>query len=349
MSWKYKKLLRLNLQFFAEGAEGGAQGGDGVSEADSGKGVSDEDMFLAEMEQKYGITDGVATAEAKTRVNAKGQSLAPEEEEGEADKEADPEPTTENTAKTSEEEFDELIKGKFKDQYGKKVQSAIAERFKNQKETNAEVEKLRGAISVLASRYGLEADDTDGIISAMDKDDELYEAEAIRSNTTPEAIKQRIKQARDNKSSKDEIERLRGELNERDRKEKARADAQRWAKEAKDTVAKYKNFNLLEELKNKDFVKFLNDGMNVTQAFEHAHLDEILAAQMKAVEKRTAENVARTVANNRGRIAEGARSPHASAPGQNRVNLRNMTDEDFEKIEKLVNSGVTVDSNYFLT
>lgn len=349
MSWNYKKLLRLNLQFFAEGAEGGAQSGDGASEAsDSGKGISDDDIFLAEMEQKYGITDGVATAEAKAKVSTKGQSLKSKEEEGEVNEETDPEPPTENTAKTVEEEFDELIKGKFKDQYGKKVQSAIAERFKNQKETNAEVDKLRGAVSALAARYGLDSEDIDGVISAMDKDDELYEKEALRTNSTPEAIKERIKQARDTKSTKDEVERLRSELKDRDNRDKAREDAKRWATEAKDTVKKYQNFNLLEELKNKDFVKFLNDGMNVTQAFEHAHLDEILSAQMKAVEKRTTENVTRTVANNRGRIAEGARSPHASVPAQNRVDLRNMRDEDFEKIEKLVNSGVTVDSNYFL-
>ncbi len=348
MSWKNKKALNIGLQFFAEGAEGGAQGGEGAPVSNAGENVSDDDMFLAEMEQKYGITDGVATAEARKRVSTEGQSLRSEEAEEHPEEEGF-EAETENTSeRTPEEEFDELIRGKYKDLYGKKVKEAISERFKNQKQTQEETDKLRGALSILASKYGLKPDDYDGIISAMENDDDLYEAEALRKNTTVEQLKEQKKQIKAKNASDEEIQRLRSELDERDRRDKSRQDAQRWAKEAKETKSKYEKFDLLSELKNPEFMKYLNSGMSVTKAFEHAHLDDILAAQMKAVEKRTAENVARSVAQNKGRIVEGARSPHSQTPAQARVNLRNMSDDDFEKIERLVNSGVRVGSDYFV-
>ena len=172
-----KKRLLLPLQFFAEGGEGGGAEGEGTTQEGTDTSIADDDddLFLAEMEEKYGVANGVASAHAIESVRAKG--TVPQSQEAKAEETkvatAEAEPTGSAT-KTAEEEFDELIKGdKFKNIYGKKVRDAIFDRMKNQTDSSAEAERYKGTLQKFASKYGKDANDIEGIIAAVDADDSL--------------------------------------------------------------------------------------------------------------------------------------------------------------------------------
>ena len=56
-------------------------------------------------------------------------------------------------------EFEELIKGDFKDVFAKRTQSIIDKRFKTAKQTEARLEKLNPLLDGLAKRYGVNSDE----------------------------------------------------------------------------------------------------------------------------------------------------------------------------------------------
>ncbi|MBQ8528465.1 MAG: hypothetical protein IJ459_01880 [Clostridia bacterium] len=346
-----KRLIRLPLQFFAEGAEGGADG----EGAESGTENSDDmDMFMARMEQKYGITDGVASAQAAEAVRAEG-SVAHSEEAGnaEADDEgaaaAEPTEPTADT-RTPEEEFDELIRSdKYKGIYGKKISAAIADRFKAQRDAKSEADKhkadadrYRAALGAFASKYGKSADDTEGILAAIAADDSLLEAEAYKKGTSVESLRESMKQADELTRTKGELEDLRAKLDAEEKDKELRADAARWAAEAKETVKLYPDFDIKTELRNPEFMKYLQrDKMSVTQAYRHAHLDEIMAKETAAIERQAEQNAAKAVQKNQARIREGA---SAARKGQStpKIDVRNMTDADYARIEDMLERGEPV-------
>ena len=79
--------------------------------------------------------------------------------------EAEPAPAAGVTDDTSE--FEDLIKGRFKSQFDEKMQSAIKARLKGAKEIEGRYQTLQPALQKLAQRYGLEADDAEGLCHAI--------------------------------------------------------------------------------------------------------------------------------------------------------------------------------------
>lgn len=345
------RLFRIHLQFFAEGGEGGGAGGKGA--ADNGAGGTDidgDDLFLAEMEEKYGITNGVASAHAIEVVRSKGADSQPQEAEddtGEDPEEPKAEPT--GATKTAEEEFEELIKGdKFKNIYGKKVRDAIFDRMKNQADSTAEAEKYKSTLQKFAAKYGKNPDDIDGIISAVDADDSLLEEVAFNEGKTVSEIRAENAAKERQANSDKQIATLKEQLKSYENREAARADAEKWASEARETAKLYPNFDLRSELKNETFLKYLRqDGMSVTDAYEHAHLKEIMASQLHAAEKRADENAAKVVARNRSRVVENAGAFKANNQTP-RIDVRNMSDSDFDAIESKLQRGESVTLDYFM-
>ena len=345
-----EKMLRLSLQFFADGgAEGGGAAGEGAVE--SGEGPSDDDLFMARMEQKYGIANGVASAQAIDKVRAEeslanSQKAEAETVEG-ADVGTDEEPRAEAEPsaeqKSPEEEFDELIKSdKFKGIFGKRVASAVSDRFKNQTDATAEAEKYKSTLSQFAGKYGKDPGDIEGIMAAIAADDELLEGEAIKRGKSVTELREDLKAEAERTASQKEISDLKAKVAEYENREKATADVNRWVEEAKEASKIYKNFDLRSELKNPEFMKYLQrDRMSVAEAYKHAHIDDIIAGSVQAVERRADENAAATVKSNLNRFKEGAAVAHRGYEAP-RIDVNNMSDEDFRKIDEMLERGEEV-------
>ena len=90
-------------------------------------------------------------------------------------------------------EFEKLIKGEYKDEYGKRVEDTVQKRLKSSKETVEKFEALTPVLELLGSKYGADYNDIEALKNAILEDDSYYEEEALEKGLTVEQLKE-IKQ-----------------------------------------------------------------------------------------------------------------------------------------------------------
>ena len=175
-----KRLFRLSLQFFGDGGEAQGVASDG---GDAGFELTPR---MAELQKKYGIDFASISGNEQS-----ADSQPATDEEAEVTEATSEEP--EAPSKTAEQEFEELISGRFKDLYEKKSaereEKAIKKRFKNQVENNEKISKYEKALSRVAYHYGKDKADFEGIVESIDADDSWLEDEAFEKNMTTKAPK----------------------------------------------------------------------------------------------------------------------------------------------------------------
>ena len=184
-------------------------------------------------------------------------------------------------------EFDELIRGRYKQQYGNRVKDAIDTRFKNSADFEAQLRAYEEATAPLAMLYGLKTGDIEGLKEAIEKNDGLYAQHAEEQGVT-------VEQFRENLQLRADAQKGRDMLAEFKRQQEQRAMFQKWDSEAVELAETFPSFNLNSELENPDFVDALNRIGNVRDAFMVTHMGDILSgamemsaqqAQSKAVEQ----------------------------------------------------------------
>lgn len=258
---KNKFILRINLQTFAEGGDGGtgAEGTTGVTASDpglqTGKG---EKNPLANV--KYGIQDAHEDVQ-----NANAQETV-------VDRNA---------------EFEKLIKGEYKDLYDARVQDTIQKRLKGSKETVDKYNALAPTLEMLSRKYGVDASDIDALNKAIEEDDAYYEDEALEKGITVDQLKSIRKMERENA----ELKRQMQEQSVRDNADRIYAQ---WMQESDSLKTVYPTFDLNTELQNPRFVDLLKSNIDVRTAYEVLHKDEIIPAAMQF----TAQQVERKLTNN---------------------------------------------------
>ena len=293
-----KRLLKLNLQFFGDGGE--AQG----SANDGGAAGFEITPRMAYLQKKYGID--FASISGQNEQVADSQPATDEEAEAsEAEsKEA------EAPSKTAEEEFEELISGRFKDQYEKKAseraEKAVKDRFKKQDAENQKSSKYEKALSRLAYHYGKDKSDYDGIVDSIDSDDAWLEDEAFAKNMSTKAL-------REQEDTQRELADLRARVSQQEAEEQRQQTFKQWTEESESTRELYPNFDPQVEFNDPEFLRALAYHKNVTAAYEAAHFKEILAATAKAVEQRTTENLSKMYARGKTHPTESASNARATA------------------------------------
>ena len=148
----------MDLQRFGESEGDG--GGETYSAAADDTGIRQDDAGSEDLSAvKYGVQEeetGVATGE-----KAAGEAVK------------------EKPAPDLSSEFEQLINGKYKEQYAKRVQDTVKSRLKSSKAEKDRLDKLMAAVSPIAEKYGItDLDDIDGLSKAISGDKSLYEAEA---------------------------------------------------------------------------------------------------------------------------------------------------------------------------
>ena len=144
------------------------------------------------------------------------------------------------------------------------------------------------------------------------------------------------------------------ELEEYRRQERVRALDAKFEELAAQTAEKYPDFDLTAEFENPKFRQALDviaqsnaqrneqSGRNdeiydLTYAYELAHADELRDNVIKRSSKATASAYAQTIAANRNRIKENA--THGSGQTETKVDIMNMSDEDFDRMVRDIKSG----------
>ena len=306
MTYKLNELNAFNLQLFAEGGDGGT-GADGSS-ADSGfattPGVKDNPLENV----KYGIQeDSVQTTDAQT---------------------TETEPTVDRNA-----EFEKLIKGEYKDLYDAKVQNTVQNRLKGTKEQVAKLESLTPLLEMIANKYGVDSNDAEALVKAIEDDDSYFADEAMERGITVDELKRIRKIERENADLKKKME-------EQSRQENANKLYQKWFEESESAKQFYPNLDVQAELQNEDFARLLMAGIDVKSAYEVIHKDEIIGGAMqyaaKTVEKKVVDKIR---ANGSRPVENGISSQSASVV---KTDVSQLTDADMDEIIRQVRNGVKI-------
>ena len=143
----------LNLQLFADGGAGAGAAGGG-----DGDGAAASAETSTEIREGMTLEDGTKVdrrlaerMEKQRRRNPELYRTAAQPTGGEQEpkaQEADP-----------EQDWESLKKGKYAEQYGRDVQAAIADRFKNQANLQQQLDGLKPMLDALAQQRAIAAGD----------------------------------------------------------------------------------------------------------------------------------------------------------------------------------------------
>ena len=231
-----------------------------------------------------------------------------------------------------EEDFDTLIKGKYKEQYQANVDAIINKRFKNAKANEeklkaneATMAKLQPLFNAMAAKYGIKADNIDAIIEAADKDNSNYE-QAAYDNGYGDTAEYRRAVERD-----EELNRLRAA--EKARVEAAEQDRQRrellegWLAESEEFKKEVEDFDFKSEWDGSDRFRYLvNSGFKVKEAYMAVHAAEYA----KAAAEKAQKDILAEIRANKTRPPDSSANPQAAI--RVKKSVKDMSLEDTERI-----------------
>ena len=199
-------------------------------------------------------------------------------------------------------EFDELIRGKYKDVYTEKTQTMINRKYAKAKAQAEENVGLRELADLFARKLGLpDGSDHVQIRAAAEElpewEDELQVAE-----------------------------------------EDAPARAEGWLREAGELREQYPDFELRRELEDPDFVTALQAGVPMHLIYKGKHCDRLLSEAVLSAVKATEENVVQSIRAKGGRPAENGIGANNS-PILTKSDPSQLTLREFEQIAKRVSRG----------
>lgn len=281
-------IFPMNLQLFAEG--GAAAGGEGGGE---GTGVTAQAAAVQ-------TPKGVKSNPLAGVMYGKQKESAPA---AEVQKSAE---TKTETPPDLDAEFEELIKGKFKDQYGKRVQDTVQKRLKGAKETEDRLTAMNPLVDLLSARYGVKADDTAGLIKALEGDDTFFENAAADRGMETKDYRKLIQLEAENT-------RLRSQQEQQFKQEQANKQYAIWEQQAEEAKKLYPNLDLNVESQNPQFRQLLMAGIPVGTAYMALHQDEVLTAAMQHTAKTVEQKLSNKIAAGNARPAENGASGQSAA------------------------------------
>jgi len=283
----------LSLQVFAEGAgDGGTAQGQGVT-AEAASQQTGVNNSLADV--KYGVQENVAPAAEVQETNV--------------------------VQTTPEEEFESLIKGKYKAQYDARMQNTIQKRLKGTQETVDKYNALRPVLETLAKKHGVDASDIAALQKAIEDDDYYFEDEALEKGITVPQLKEIRRIERENAD-------LKRQMQEKQANENAEKLYAGWMNQAEETKKVYPTFDMRAEMANPKFVDLLRSNIDVRTAYEVLHMGEIIPAAMQFTAKTVESKIAKKIAANGARPAENGMSSGSAALVKSDVSKLNNKDID---------------------
>ena len=225
-------------------------------------------------------------------------------------------------------EFDALIKkdGKFADIYKKRVEKVVKGRLKDSKEQAETLQKSQRVMQKLAQVYGVDPADFEAVEKAIDSDDNLYTQAAMDADMSVEAYKELMRTKAENAVYKKAQE-------EQLRQERIDETYRKWISDSEEVKKVYPNFDLETELQNPVFNGLLRNGFPVQNAYESAHIQELMTSAMQAGVSVAERKIANNVAANQARPEENAGSRNSTATVKRDV--ASLTPEELDEIDRM--------------
>lgn len=327
---------KLNLQMFAEEgtAPAEAAGTDaGGAEAAGAAETADTPVISAGDTLPGG---GKASAQVAAAMNRQMQRH-PELRKvygrtGAAKAAAQPAQPGAEPGETIEQRWDMAKKGEFAELYGRDVQNAIRERFKNQSDANAELNKFEPMLKVLRERAGVETNDE--LIHHVMDDDSLYEDAANEAGMTVPAYKQflQIKKERDAAQAREAEDQRKAQINQH---------FQKLVQQAENLKQSYPDFDLKKELENPVFFRMTTPevGLSVEDAYFAVHHKELGPQMMAYGMQRAKVQMGQTLQARGKRPAEGAMKAQGQPAADIRVDPRKLSRSERNRLYEMVHKG----------
>lgn len=239
-----------------------------------------------------------------------------------------------------EARFEELIKGEFKDVYGKRVQDTVQKRLKGSRETVDKYNALAPTLELLAGKYGTEVGDIDALNAAIQADDSYYEDEAFERGISTEEVRRQHQMLRENKAMKARLEAA-------DRQQKATDTYNAWKQEADELKEFYPDFDLEAEIapradgKMNEFADLVQRGYSMKKAYEITHWDQIMPEAMKYAAQRTESAMAKSIMSGGRRPVEANNS--GRSPAVIHKDVSKLTDKELDECANYVRNGGHLD------
>ena len=335
------KFRRIILDLF-DGSDAGA--GEGAGDGGSTSAV---DHAAAQRGRELGLDDDLLEDYAAAFGGGNGSGQRGGSEDDDTDDTGNENDNNEEAGNEEDldAEFEELVKGKYKDAYKSRTSALIRDRVtranKDRAALESKVQKSDRVLRLLAAKYNTE--DPDALYTAIRGDNDLWRQNALDSGSTIEDVLAKIDSTEAAKAQQQELESLReyravNELNNR-----LQALAQK-------TREIYPDFNLEAEFNNPKFKQALdviaasneqqnkangtqNEIFDVTFAYEMAHADELRANTIKRTAKAAASAAMQTMQANRSRPQENAAK--RTSPGRPK-SIDELSDAEFDKLVEKV-------------
>lgn len=279
----------------AGGAAAGASGGEGSTGTNQG-----ETNQASSVPTRRGKTGEYSNVVFGKEESAK----APESKTDDGAKETQPHDAGEGKEgkKSSEDlhkEFLGLVNGKYKDAYTAETQKIINRRFGEERASEQQLAAQKPIIDALMQHYGIKDGDIEKLRSSFDGDKAmngvLFEREA-------EAAGMSVDQFREYQRLQQENQSLRDQETARRKSQAAEQTVNEWMRQAQEMIGTadapgdYPSFDFAAECNsNPRFIAMLRAGVPVRQAYEVAHLSEILDGTAKTAsaeaEKRVTDSI----------------------------------------------------------
>ena len=235
-----------------------------------------------------------------------------------------------DAGESGNETFEELIKGRYKDEYQQHVQSAISRRFKNQRDLEKQFTTIA---QTLGQKYGIDPKDYAGIAARLTDDDSLYADEANRLGLPVSTVK-RMKQL------EMENQRIQAQQQESREEQALQAHFQKISQQAEELKRDFPAFDLMQEIRsNPRFARMTSPqiGMSVKDAFYAIHGEEIRQQTMQAAAQQAGQRLAASVQAGAGRPVENG--IRGGMPMQMSVDIAHMDRKTREEIRRRVHQG----------
>ena len=228
-------------------------------------------------------------------------------------------------------EFEEAIKGKYKDAYGRRVSKTVNARLK---QLNERLKSQQGIVdkynesettrNLLARRYNVDIDDIAAINAAIEEDNAFFENEAFKNGVSVEQQKKeyQIKRREATIAAKEA---------EAAKREAFQQKYSGWKQQEQAMKALYPDFDFDAEFsQNPQFISLLDSGIDVKTAFEVLHHDEIMPAALQYAATKAEQKVVNKVKANGMRPNENGISSASAATSKQ--DISKMTPAQLEDL-----------------
>ena len=310
--------IKLNLRLF-EGEGGGAGAAPAATGTGEAAGQAAEITPGTVLEDGTQVDDRLAARMKRQEERRRARGQAPlytktQTTEGQQEQPVQAEPQqAEEPAESQDEKWQALIKGEYKDQFGKAVSDAIQRRFKNQQDAtkdlaaaNEKLAALQPVIESLARQHGIDGNDLQALAKAVQSNDPKIEEEAEAAGMTTESYitMKRIEEANARYEQEKQQDRMQKQVQEHYAK---------LAQQAEALKQKFPDFDLQAELFNPNDDRFMKmtspeGGLDVETAYYAIHHRELEPQAMAYGIQRAQQQMAQTLQANGRRPSEAAMS-----------------------------------------